>query len=97
MIEVVNRQRKLPLDCVRWQAFARKALLVMPVEAGGVTIATLARLAAEGVVRPDERVVAYVTGQGLKTLEAVSAGAEPTATIPPTLDAFAAAFDGEED
>ena len=65
--------------------------------AGGVTIATLARLAAEGVVRPDERVVAYVTGQGLKTLEAVSAGAEPTATIPPTLDAFAAAFDGEED
>ena len=38
MIEVVNRQRKLPLDCVRWQAFARKALLVMPVDAGGVTI-----------------------------------------------------------
>ncbi|TMK85861.1 MAG: pyridoxal-phosphate dependent enzyme, partial [Actinobacteria bacterium] len=30
--------------------------------AGGVTIATLARLAADGVVRPDERVVAYVTG-----------------------------------
>ena len=38
MIEVVNRQRKLPLDCVRWQAFARKALLVMPVDAAGVTI-----------------------------------------------------------
>ena len=39
--------------------------------AGGVTIATLKRLAAEGVVRPDERVVAYVTGHGLKTLDAV--------------------------
>ena len=38
MIEVVNRQRKLPLDCVRWQAFARKALLVMQVGAAGVTI-----------------------------------------------------------
>ena len=36
--------------------------------AGGVTIATLAKLAASGVVRPDERVVAYVTGNGLKTL-----------------------------
>ena len=35
--------------------------------AGGVTIATLAQLAASGVVRPDERVVAYVTGNGLKT------------------------------
>ena len=40
--------------------------------AGGVTIATLAKLAAEGVVRPDERVVAYVTGNGLKTVEALA-------------------------
>ena len=38
MIEVVNRQRKLPLDCVPWQEFVRKALLVMPVDAAGVTI-----------------------------------------------------------
>ena len=38
MIEVVNRQRKLPLDCARWQAFARKALLVIPLDAAGVTI-----------------------------------------------------------
>ena len=40
--------------------------------AGGVTIATLAQLAAKGVVRPDERVVAYVTGNGLKTVDAVA-------------------------
>jgi threonine synthase len=59
--------------------------------AGGVTIATLAKLAAQGVVRPDERVVAYVTGLGLKTLEAVADRVAPTATIAPTLDAFAAA------
>jgi threonine synthase len=60
--------------------------------AAGVTIATLARLAADGVVRPDERVVAYVTGHGLKTLDALGADSGPTATIPPTLDAFRAAF-----
>ena len=39
--------------------------------AGGVTIATLKKLAADGVVRPDERVVVYITGHGLKTLDAV--------------------------
>ena len=64
--------------------------------AGGVTIATLAKLAARGVVRPDERVVAYVTGNGLKTVEAVAGECGPTATIAPTLDAFAAAVDLRE-
>jgi threonine synthase len=61
--------------------------------AGGVTIATLKRLAEQGVVRPDERVVAYVTGHGLKTLDAIAEVVGPTATIAPTLDAFHAAFD----
>jgi threonine synthase len=65
--------------------------------AGGVTIATLSRLAAKGVVRRDERVVAYITGAGLKTIEAVAPVAGPTATIPPTMDAFNAAFEGLED
>jgi threonine synthase len=60
--------------------------------AGGVTIATLAKLAAAGVVRSDERVVAFVTGNGLKTIEAV-APCGPTVTIAPTLEAFAAAID----
>ncbi len=62
--------------------------------AGGVTVATLARLAAKGVVRSDERVVAYITGAGLKTIEAVAPVCQPTATIAPTMDAFAAAFEG---
>jgi threonine synthase len=61
--------------------------------AGGVTIATLAKLAAAGVVRSDERVVAYVTGNGLKTIEAVAPQCGPTVRIAPTLDAFAAAVD----
>ena len=60
--------------------------------AGGVTIATLQRLAREGIVRPDERVVAYVTGHGLKTLDAVEPTVGPTAVIAPTLDAFHEAF-----
>jgi threonine synthase len=61
--------------------------------AGGVTIATLAKLAAQGVVRRDERVVAYVTGHGLKTVEALVGTVGPTATIAPTLDAFHQAID----
>ena len=60
--------------------------------AGGVTIATLARLAASGVVRRDERVVAYITGHGLKTLEAIAPLVAPTATIAPTMAAFEAAM-----
>jgi threonine synthase len=59
--------------------------------AGGVTVASLKRLAEEGIVAPDERVVLYITGLGLKTLDAVEA--EPTATISPTIDAFHEAFD----
>jgi threonine synthase len=64
--------------------------------AGGVTVACLAKLAAQGVVRPDERVVIYITGIGLKTIEAVTSVVGPTATIAPTLDAFAAIHDEED-
>jgi len=39
MIEVVNRQRKVPLDCERWQAFVVKAIRVLPAETAGVTVA----------------------------------------------------------
>jgi threonine synthase len=38
--------------------------------AGGVTTAVLAKLAERGEISPDERVVLYITGEGLKTLEA---------------------------
>ena len=39
--------------------------------AGGVTTATLAKLAERGVLGSDERVVLVITGEGLKTLDAV--------------------------
>ena len=65
--------------------------------AGGVTIATLKRLAEKGVIRPDECVVAYITGHGLKTLEALTGTVGPTATIAPTIDAFTSAFEIDEE
>ena len=61
--------------------------------AGGVTIASLVKLVDEGVVRSDERVVALVTGHGLKTVEALTGAVGPTATISPTLDSFDAALE----
>ena len=56
--------------------------------AGGVTVATLKKLAAAGVVRREETTVALITGDGLKTIEAVAAEAGPTFTIKPSLDEF---------
>jgi threonine synthase len=60
--------------------------------AGGVTVASLRRLAEQGIVGRDERVVVYITGLGLKTLDAVAPVVGPTATIAPNLDSFHDAF-----
>ncbi|HUA10610.1 MAG TPA: threonine synthase [Solirubrobacteraceae bacterium] len=57
--------------------------------AGGVTTATLAKLARRGDIDPDERVVLVITGDGLKTLDAVR-GSFEVATIEPSLEAFEA-------
>lgn len=39
MIEVVNRQRKLPLDCEGWEKFIAKALKLAPADGADVTVA----------------------------------------------------------
>ena len=39
MIEVVNRQRKVPVDLETWQLFTSRALKATPAEAASVTIA----------------------------------------------------------
>jgi threonine synthase len=57
--------------------------------AGGVTIATLAKLARRGDIDSAERVVAYITGEGLKTLDATREGFEMY-EIEPTLEDFEA-------
>ncbi|KJF17986.1 threonine synthase [Acidithrix ferrooxidans] len=56
--------------------------------AGGVTIATLAKLVKAGVVQKGEKTVAYVTGNGLKTVEALAPTTGPTITVGPSLDGF---------
>jgi len=61
--------------------------------AGGVTIAGLKRLAAAGVLHPDEVTVAFVTAAGLKTLEAVADCSFTRLAIKPTLTSFEKALD----
>jgi threonine synthase len=61
--------------------------------AGGVTIGVLAKLAEAGQIGADERVVAYITGEGLKTLDAARESYRMH-EIEPTLDAFEAEFEG---
>jgi threonine synthase len=58
--------------------------------AGGVTTATLAKLAERGDIGADERVVLVITGEGLKTLDAVR-GTFESYEIEPSYDAFEAA------
>ena len=60
--------------------------------AGGVTIASLKRLVEEGKISPDEVTVAYVTGNGLKTQEAVVDRITRPIPIAPTFEAFEAAL-----
>src|SRR5271157_3520103 len=55
--------------------------------AGGVTVAVLAMLARRGDIDPSERVVAYITGDGLKTLDCVR-GTFETREIDPTVASF---------
>ena len=55
--------------------------------AGGVTTAVLAKLARRGDIDPSERVVVYITGEGLKTLDAIR-GTFDVTEIDPTVEAF---------
>jgi threonine synthase len=61
--------------------------------AGGTTIAVLKKLAEQGKIDPEETTVAYITGNGLKTLEAVSAVVGEPHTIEPQLSSFNAAWE----
>src|SRR5437868_9247186 len=61
--------------------------------AGGVTTAVLAKLAERGDIAPAERGVLVITGEGLKTLDAIR-GTFETHTIEPTVEAFLAQVPG---
>ena len=60
-----------------------------------MTTAVLAKLAAAGAIAPGERVVVVITGDGLKTLDAVRPGFE-IAEIDPSLDSFEATVHADE-
>jgi threonine synthase len=56
--------------------------------AGGTTIAVLKKLAQQGQFKPDEIVVAYITGNGYKTMEVLEGKLSETIHINPTLKEF---------
>ncbi|HVM33344.1 MAG TPA: threonine synthase [bacterium] len=56
--------------------------------AGGVTIACLKKLAESGALDKDAVTVAYITGTGLKTQEAVADHLRSVSVIQPNLEAF---------
>jgi threonine synthase len=58
--------------------------------AGGVTVATLKKLAESGQLDPEAETVVFNTGDGLKTLDAIADRVGPAATIEPTYSAFTA-------
>ncbi len=60
--------------------------------AGGTTTAVLAKLARAGRIDPIETVVAYITGNGLKTPDAVTGHLAATLTVRPTVESFQAAL-----
>lgn len=61
--------------------------------AGGVTVATAKKLIAEGKIDRDAETVLLITGDGLKTLDAVSDQVGPTATVPSTSKAVREALE----
>ncbi len=64
--------------------------------AGGVVISGLRRLARQGLIKPDEVTVAYITGNGLKTQEVVESVVNPVYTAP-DYEAFQSALAAHQD
>jgi threonine synthase len=56
--------------------------------AGGVTVAATRKLYAQGRIRPDETTVLCITGNGLKTTDALAGKFDMVEPIPPKLAAF---------
>jgi threonine synthase len=58
--------------------------------AGGVTAGVTTKLIEQGRIRTDETTVVCITGNGLKTTDAIAADFPATEAIPPKLEAFEA-------
>ena len=60
--------------------------------AGGVTVANARKLVEQGRLDPDADTVLLITGDGLKTLDAIEGQVGPTATVPASSTAVRAAL-----
>jgi len=60
--------------------------------AGGVTVAGLKQLAARGRIDPTELTVAFITGAGFKTVEAVADSLKPPLEVEATVESFEHAY-----
>jgi threonine synthase len=96
----VARQTKGAIDACTEPEIVEGVRLLAETEgvftetAGGTTIAVLKKLAESGRITRDETVVAYITGNGFKTTDAVADHVTPALRIAPTLAAFEAAYGG---
>jgi threonine synthase len=61
--------------------------------AGGVTVAVLKKLVQSGRISSNERVVAFITGNGFKTTEAVTGRVAKPNVISPKIDEFRRLYD----
>lgn len=61
--------------------------------AGGTTIAVLKKLVEAGKISPDETTVVYITGNGLKTQEAIQGEVSEPLLIEPKLESFEEAIE----
>jgi threonine synthase len=63
--------------------------------AGGVTAGVAEKLIREGRIHPDETTVVCITGNGLKTTDAIAAEFPVAEAIAPRLDAFEAYLEAQ--
>src|SRR6267142_2473634 len=63
--------------------------------AGGVTTGVAQKLIGQNLIKPEETTVVCITGNGLKTTDAITAEFPATEAIAPRLDAFEAYLDAQ--
>jgi threonine synthase len=75
-------------DIVEGMALLAETEGIFTETAGGVTVASARKLFSQGRIHPDETTVLCITGNGLKTTDALAGRFENVEPIPPKLAAF---------
>jgi probable rRNA maturation factor len=68
MIEVVNRQRKLSIDCERWEAFAGDALRLLPTGSRQEAVGRKQRAGHEAGGHKADVTIAFVSDRSMREL-----------------------------